>query len=322
MSTRIPIPEDLKRRVLVEAGHRCAIQTCKSTDIDIHHIIPWEKCKEHSFDNLVALCPNCHRRSHKGEIDRKSLLMYKAQLVSRTHSDEPLPATPEPVITNERWETKKIHCEEVGGLKFSVEIEYPHFSEISNDFRELNAILNGQAHSKLLVERSQAFNMEVSPDEWWAKLGNAFASSYSIALMTADILSIKTSIYTYGAGAAHGNHAIYGKNFLLNPIRSLDLQDCFEKPRAALACISEFCISYLERENHDKEPNEWVRTGAGPDWKNFESFYLTPGEIVIVFQRYQVSSYAQGEREVSLGRIFLEPILAAKSPLRKQWGLA
>ncbi|MBU4262055.1 MAG: HNH endonuclease [Proteobacteria bacterium] len=81
-SGRPPIPAELRRRVLIEAGHRCAIPVCRETEIDLHHIIPWEECKEHAFDNLVALCPNCHRRAHKGEIDRKSLRLYKNSLSS------------------------------------------------------------------------------------------------------------------------------------------------------------------------------------------------------------------------------------------------
>lgn len=74
------IPTDLKRRILVEAGHRCAIPTCRSLNVDIHHIKPWEKYKKHEYRNLIALCPNCHRRAEKGEIDRKSLYIYKDNL--------------------------------------------------------------------------------------------------------------------------------------------------------------------------------------------------------------------------------------------------
>lgn len=77
---RTPIPTELKRRIMVEAGHRCAIPTCRSLDIDIHHIIPWEKCNNHEYNNLIALCPNCHRRADEGKIDRKSLRIYKNNL--------------------------------------------------------------------------------------------------------------------------------------------------------------------------------------------------------------------------------------------------
>jgi len=81
MDNRPPIPAEIKRRVLVEAGHRCAIPTCRHIDVDVHHITPWETCKKHEYENLIALCPNCHRRAHiNGGIDRKSLLLYKANI--------------------------------------------------------------------------------------------------------------------------------------------------------------------------------------------------------------------------------------------------
>src|SRR5882762_534691 len=82
MNERPPIPADLRRRVLVESGHRCAIHTCQHPDVDVHHIIPWEQCKKHEYDNLIALCPNCHRRADAGEIDRSSLRLYKARVVA------------------------------------------------------------------------------------------------------------------------------------------------------------------------------------------------------------------------------------------------
>jgi hypothetical protein len=81
MTERPEIPEDLKRKVLIEAGHRCAIPTCKEIPVDIHHIIPWEKCREHLFDNLIALCCKCHARLHRyKDIDQKSMQIYKANL--------------------------------------------------------------------------------------------------------------------------------------------------------------------------------------------------------------------------------------------------
>ena len=42
--------------------------------------MPYAKCKEHKYENLIVLCPNCHRSAHKKRIDRKSLRHYKANL--------------------------------------------------------------------------------------------------------------------------------------------------------------------------------------------------------------------------------------------------
>lgn len=80
MASRLDISKSVKREVLIEAGHRCAIPTCKQTTTEIAHIEPWAKVKKHEFDNLIALCPNCHTRYDKGEIDRKSMIHYKMNL--------------------------------------------------------------------------------------------------------------------------------------------------------------------------------------------------------------------------------------------------
>jgi hypothetical protein len=80
MSERPAIPEELRRRVLVESGHRCAIPSCRQIVVEVHHIVPWEQCRTHEYSNLIALCPNCHSMAHKNVIDRKSLHLYKANL--------------------------------------------------------------------------------------------------------------------------------------------------------------------------------------------------------------------------------------------------
>lgn len=75
------IPRPLRRQVLVEAGHRCAIPTCRQTSgLEIHHIDDWAKVQEHEFENLICLCPVCHHRATVGEIDRLAMLQYKANL--------------------------------------------------------------------------------------------------------------------------------------------------------------------------------------------------------------------------------------------------
>lgn len=81
-TSRPKIPSELRRRVLIEAGHRCAIPTCKSTPVEIAHIIPWAKARKHEFKNLIALCPTCHTRfdDPHGPIDRKAMRQYKANL--------------------------------------------------------------------------------------------------------------------------------------------------------------------------------------------------------------------------------------------------
>lgn len=64
----------------MEAGHRCAIPTCRTVPVELAHIEPYSEVRGHSFENLIALCPTCHTRYDSGDIDRLSMKGYKANL--------------------------------------------------------------------------------------------------------------------------------------------------------------------------------------------------------------------------------------------------
>jgi hypothetical protein len=75
---RPTIPALVRREVIVEAGDRCAIPTCRQVPIEVHHID--EDRTNNVFENLIALCPTCHARVTKGEILAAHVRMYKANL--------------------------------------------------------------------------------------------------------------------------------------------------------------------------------------------------------------------------------------------------
>lgn len=88
--SRPPIPRPLRRKVKEEAGHRCAIITCRAFfSVDVAHIVPYEKVQEHAFENLILLCKNCHWLFDQGQIDRQSIENYKLSLsiVNHRYSD-------------------------------------------------------------------------------------------------------------------------------------------------------------------------------------------------------------------------------------------
>jgi hypothetical protein len=81
MASRPALPRPLDRDVKVEAGHRCAIPTCRQHPIEVAHIEPRKPDGSNDvFDNLIALCANCHTRYDKGEIDRLAMRQYKTNL--------------------------------------------------------------------------------------------------------------------------------------------------------------------------------------------------------------------------------------------------
>jgi hypothetical protein len=83
VANRLDIPAPLKRRLMIEAGHRCAIPACRAAaPPQIEHIIEWAKVQRHDFENMIVLCANCHGRkgNRHGQIDRQALRQYKANL--------------------------------------------------------------------------------------------------------------------------------------------------------------------------------------------------------------------------------------------------
>lgn len=66
---RPPIPAELKRQVRQRCGFGCVI--CGSPIYDYDHIEDYASVREHSFENLVLLCPMCHRKKTKGLITKE-----------------------------------------------------------------------------------------------------------------------------------------------------------------------------------------------------------------------------------------------------------
>lgn len=53
-------------KVLKRAATACKICGWNECSLDIHHIVPISKGGFNNLENLIALCPCCHRKSHNG----------------------------------------------------------------------------------------------------------------------------------------------------------------------------------------------------------------------------------------------------------------
>jgi hypothetical protein len=80
----LPIP--VRTEVLIEAGYRCAVPTCRTIlAIDLHHMVEVREGGPDDASNLLALCPTCHALFHRGEIAAEAIRVWKSMLVSLNH---------------------------------------------------------------------------------------------------------------------------------------------------------------------------------------------------------------------------------------------
>jgi len=78
---RRPVPVGVRRRVLLEAGYKCAVPTCfERLTLEIHHIV-WVRDGGGSVPaNLIALCPTCHALHTRKHIPPSAIRDYKRRL--------------------------------------------------------------------------------------------------------------------------------------------------------------------------------------------------------------------------------------------------
>lgn len=70
------IGAEIRRKIEVESGHKCAIKDCSEhTYLEIHHID--ENRDNNNPENLILLCDKHHKMSHAKIIDRMALRMHK-----------------------------------------------------------------------------------------------------------------------------------------------------------------------------------------------------------------------------------------------------
>lgn len=299
------IQAELRRRVLLEAGHRCAIPTCKFPDIDVHHIVPWSKCREHRFENLIALCPNCHRRVHKGEIDRKSLLLYKNRLVALFGPE----MLKQPVIisTPKIWVSSSScnYTAEIISTKNSednyyLEVEFPQF--IPHSLHHINDLIK----ARITHLGNNLIDSAIDPARF-SQVEFYLTGSYHIGLNTPNIVSLRSDLSSY-SGGAHGADWIEVFNYRVDKDLEFEIEDLFSVPRLGIKQISEYAIEAIMKLQPSRNSDD-VSRGAGAESKYFKSFNLTPKGLLIWFGPYQIGCYAAGPAEILIPYGVIRPFV-------------
>jgi len=83
---RPAIPRQIRRQVVAEAGGSCG--WCgRDGAYDIHHILGFSETRRHVAEELIPLCPDCHRLEQRGRLTLEELLQRKQELARGTRGD-------------------------------------------------------------------------------------------------------------------------------------------------------------------------------------------------------------------------------------------
>lgn len=84
MSNRPKVNKALKRRLVAEAGGKCANPGCPNALTELHHIAEWHVVQTHDAAAMIALCPACHEAVNRGELRVDDATAYAWKGIDRS----------------------------------------------------------------------------------------------------------------------------------------------------------------------------------------------------------------------------------------------
>ncbi|MDQ3820724.1 MAG: DUF3298 and DUF4163 domain-containing protein [Acidobacteriota bacterium] len=198
-------------------------------------------------------------------------------------------------------------------LRRTITVKYPQFAGKDGRVTRLNGAISRMV-MKQLTDYKKDF---AAPEERMQTSGSTFDMGYSVELATNDLVSILFYIEAYYEGAAHPLHSTEAFNYDLNAGKELNLADLFKPNSGYLNLISKYSIDDLKKQLGPDPDTDWIEKGAGPSEENFGSWTVSRKGLEIMFDQYQVASYAEGPHEVLIPFGVLRGAIDPNGPLAK-----
>jgi hypothetical protein len=202
--------------------------------------------------------------------------------------------------------------------KWELSISYP---QIINPFNAGEKGFNETVRQRFYAERD-TFIAEMKDweiNDYNREMGSYYELNDTVMYSANSFVSVYVSGNSYFSGAAHPNNWSFSINYDLEKNKEITLGDMYSA--GYLNVLSAYCIKeIIKQKKQDMDTSyvpddEWLKSGAGPDEKNFEVFNPTKEGFLITFITYQVGSYAEGPTEVFVPYTVLKDYLKPGSKL-------
>ncbi len=174
---------------------------------------------------------------------------------------------------------------------YTIDATYPKVAGLSES---VNDAINADI-AKKVVASIEAFkdNLASFPEQdpsLYADDKSTFATVYEVFGPAHGILGIELDISQYSSGAAHPNNFALTQSYDVGTGASIGLSTIFKSGAAYLPALAQIATEKLE----GRFGANWFKEGVEPVADNYQNFYVGENELTIVFNSYQVASYASG----------------------------
>lgn len=203
--------------------------------------------------------------------------------------------------------TSEIKREEFDGIPgYEVEIEFLEFrSNKYSNVSEIGEYIKGDLLPSFFQHREDKFapspdTLNYGQDKY--RRTNTYEAHCNEPVIVGNIISVRYSVYWYGAGAAHPNSHFQTYSFLLEPLILIKaIEDIFIDSDIAFKTIQTevrkqlYAIRLNDGDSYeDEELTPKTIDDGTKEWSNFSSFVFQLDEIEFLFAPYQVAAYAYG----------------------------
>ena len=182
---------------------------------------------------------------------------------------------------------EKVETFQKEGVEGKYKISYPYFK----DYPEFNEIVK-----KRVEEEKEYINKAKDLLEHEVSFGEIRTSGKYIGFMF--------NMTSYFLGDAHPSVQVFSVNYDSEAKKEVSLKDVFTPlSKDYLMIFSDFTQKELNSRVEKGElisSDDFIKEGTKADEKNFVCFTLNGGEVILVFNQYQVAPYSSGISEVSI----------------------
>jgi hypothetical protein len=203
--------------------------------------------------------------------------------------------------------------------RYTLDISYPEIMALGDEEARADANLKIKAliDAQIIDFKKQVVEIAefVMPND----MSSGLWIDYSVALLSNDFISISFPISNYAVGAAHPNNYTAVFNYNAKEGRVIELGDLFLPGAPYLQVISDYAVADLMKQFGEDAVvlEDSIKSGAAPIALNYQNFVIKgeTSELVMLFDPYQVASYAAGGREVVIPYDQIKDILVPGGPL-------
>lgn len=200
-----------------------------------------------------------------------------------------------PIIETIKEDSKEKH--------YVIDIQYPNIVGVSDKAKgnKLNSVIKTKMDTLIANFKKEVSGLDTAGLPQAIIESNLTVRSQT-ALATNRYVSIEFSISDMTAGQAHPTNYTDTFNYDIEKEKEMKISDVFTPDSNYIAELSKISTADLLAQNKKLQftDPEWIKKGAGPKSENFQKFLLTKDSLVVVFDVYQVASYASGVQKATI----------------------